>query len=376
MSSSKHILFLCSWYPNRVQPTNGNFIQKQAEAASLTHKISVVNIQPDARVNKIELHFSKKDNLQTIIVYVPIKSNPLFKYLTYKKAFKLATKKSAEEFGKIEILHLNHLFPLGYLVQKTKLPLVISEHYSGFVLGNKLDDKQVKLAKKLFKKATKIIAVSDFLKTNLFKYTDNGNKLEVIGNVVDTNIFKPTIKIPEEKTHFLHISNGDEASKNISGILKAIKQLTEITKNFKLTLVCDGDMKSMNEKARELGVYNNFVFFKEEQKTEEVAELIQQADALVMFSNYETFGIVCAEALACGTPVIATNIPATQELINENNGILIEAENIEMLTGALLSYIEIPLKLEAEFEHSIIKEKFSKEVISEKLNQIYLNCNG
>ena len=368
--SLKHILFLSSWYPNRVQPTNGNFIQKHAEVASLANKVSVINIQPDQRVNKIEITIKKTENLQTIIVYIPIKSNPLLKYLSYRKAYKLATKYAEEDFGTISIIHLNHLFPLGYLIQKSKLPLIITEHYSGFTL-DKLDSNQKKLTKKLFQKASKIIAVSDFLKQNLAKYSDTTDKIEVIGNLIDTEIFYPIEKNYKDKIQFIHISNGDDAAKNVNGILKAVKQLTEITKNFSMTFVCDGDMKLMNEKARELGIYNNFVFFKEEQKTEDIAKLLQESDALVMFSNYETFGIVCAEALACGTPVIATDIPATKELVNENNSILIETENVEMLTGALLSFIELPIKLDIKSEHRIIKEKFSKEVISEKLQKIY-----
>ena len=369
-SSTKHILFLCSWYPNRVQPTNGNFIQKHAEVASLNNNVSVINIQPDNRVNKIEITIKKTENLQTIIVYIPIKSNPILKYLSYRKAYKLASKYAEEDFGPINIIHLNHLFPLGYLIQKSKLPLIITEHYSGFTL-DKLDYNQEKLTKKLFSKANKIIAVSDFLKQNLAKYSDTIDKIEVIGNLIDTEIFYPVNKSNKDKIQFIHISNGDDAAKNVNGILKAVKQLTEITKNFSMTFVCDGDMKLMNEKARELGIYNNFVFFKEEQKTEDIAKLLQESDALVMFSNYETFGIVCAEALACGTPVIATDIPATKELVNENNSILIETENVEMLTGALLSFIELPIKLDIQSEHRIIKEKFSKEVISEKLQKIY-----
>lgn len=368
--SQKHILFLSSWYPNRVQPTNGNFIQKHAEVASLANKVSVINIQPDQRVNKTEITIKKTENLQTIIVYIPIKSNPLLKYLSYRKAYKLASKYAEEDFGPINIIHLNHLFPLGYLIQKSKLPLIITEHYSGFTL-DKLDSNQEKLTKKLFSKANKIIAVSDFLKQNLAKYSDTLDKIEVIGNLIDTEIFYPIDKSTKDKIQFIHISNGDDAAKNVNGILKAVKQLTEITKNFSMTFVCDGDMKLMNEKARELGIYNNFVFFKEEQKTEDIAKLLQESDALVMFSNYETFGIVCAEALACGTPVIATDIPATKELVNENNSILIETENVEMLTGALLSFIELPIKLDIQSEHRIIKEKFSKEVISEKLQKIY-----
>jgi len=371
----KHILFLSSWYPNRVQPTNGNFIQKHAEVASLTNHVSVINIQPDQRVNKIEISRNKVENLQTIIVYIPVKSNPLLKYLSYRKAYKLATKYAEDEFGPITLIHLNHLFPLGYLIQKSKLPLVITEHYSGFTL-DKLDSNQEKLARKLFKKARKIIAVSEFLKQNLANYADSIDKIEIIGNVVDTNIFTPITKELKDKTNFIHISNGDDAAKNVNGILKAVKQLTEITKNFSMTFICDGDMKLMNEKARELGIYNNFVFFKEEQKTEDIAKLLQESDALVMFSNYETFGIVCAEALACGTPVIATDIPATKELVNENNSILIETENVEMLTGALLSFIELPIKLDGQAEHKIIKEKFSKEVISEKLQEIYTSYSN
>jgi glycosyltransferase involved in cell wall biosynthesis len=367
----KHILFLCSWYPNKVRPTNGNFIQKHAEAASLFHKVSVINIQPDERVKKIEVDIKQQENLQTILVYIPVKSNPFFKYLTYKKAFKLASQKAELEFGQFDIIHLNHLFPLGYLIQNTKIPLFISEHFSGFTLENKLDSKQIKITKKLFNKANKILAVSEFLKNNLSKYTLNSEKIEVIGNVIDTNVFKPTLKEKKEKVQFIHISNGDDAAKNVNGILKAVKHLSEINKNFSMIFVCDGDMKLLNEKARELGIYNNFVFFKEEQKKEDIAKLLQESDALVMFSNYETFGIVCAESLACGTPVIATEIPATKELVNDSNSILIETDNIEMLTSAMLSIMEMPLEFDNEFEYQKIKSHFSTEIIGEKLSLLY-----
>jgi glycosyltransferase involved in cell wall biosynthesis len=373
--ASKHILFLCSWYPNKIQPTNGNFIQKHAEAVSLSNTVTVINIQPDPRIKKIEFVEKLSENLNTIIIYIPVKNNPLFKYLSYKKAFKQAFKRAEEIFGKIELIHLHHLFPLGYLIQNINIPLVITEHYSGFTLDNKLDSKQIKLAQKLFRKACKITVVSEYLKENVNKYLQDSSKIEVIGNVIDTEIFKPIEKNTLDKTHFVHISNGDDAAKNVFGILKAVKHLTSLNTNFKLTFVCDGDMKILNEKARELGIYNNFVFFKSEQTPQEIAYLLQEADALVMFSNYETFGIVCAESLACGTPVIATDIPATKELVNESNSILIETENIEMLTSAMMSIIELPLKIEQEKEFQVINTKFSKSVISEKFNTIYSNCS-
>ena len=69
-----------------------------------------------------------------------------------------------------------------------------------------------------------------------------------------------------------------------------------------------------------------------------IALEMQQANAFVHASNYETFSVVCAEALCCGTPVIASNVGGIPEFVNESNGILVE-NNVAAWRSALAGFL-------------------------------------
>jgi glycosyltransferase involved in cell wall biosynthesis len=59
------------------------------------------------------------------------------------------------------------------------------------------------------------------------------------------------------------------------------------------------------------------------------------ADLFVLPSRYEGYGIVYAEALACGLPVIACNVGPVPELVGEEAALLVEPRDVEALSGAL-----------------------------------------
>jgi len=68
-------LFVSSWYPNRTNPTLGNFVQKHAEASALKNKVIVLAIFPDPSIHTVEITEKTKGNLTEIIVYFPKKVN-------------------------------------------------------------------------------------------------------------------------------------------------------------------------------------------------------------------------------------------------------------------------------------------------------------
>ena len=86
MKKKLHILFLCGWYPSRVMPTNGDFIQRHAEAVSKFHKVSVIHIVSDKSLNsKTEISKSAIRNFKVLIPRTKTQKNIESVHLEYEK---------------------------------------------------------------------------------------------------------------------------------------------------------------------------------------------------------------------------------------------------------------------------------------------------
>ena len=82
-----HILFLSSWYPSRVFPTNGDFVKRHAETMAIEHEITVIHVVTDDTNNKkIEIVDKQINNVRTIIAYVPSK-NAVYKFYNFYKTY-------------------------------------------------------------------------------------------------------------------------------------------------------------------------------------------------------------------------------------------------------------------------------------------------
>ena len=89
----------------------------------------------------------------------------------------------------------------------------------------------------------------------------------------------------------------------------------------------------------ELGLQNQ-VFLKGEVSQEILSKAIQQSDALILYSRFETFGCVLIEANACGVPVIVSNLKVFHEIIEDGvNGFFVEGENGVALAEKLKEFI-------------------------------------
>jgi glycosyltransferase involved in cell wall biosynthesis len=70
---------------------------------------------------------------------------------------------------------------------------------------------------------------------------------------------------------------------------------------------------------------------------------LSKADAFVLTSRYEGFGNVLIEAMACGTPVIATSSPGTREIVRDGvNGFLVEAHSPTAVASAIMRVVSDP----------------------------------
>lgn len=350
-----NILVLPGWYPNRTNPTLGNFVQKHAEAANLLCNVSVVYACPDENLqnSNYELEIETINNVLTIIVYykkinstIPVISSVL-KFMRYMRANNLGYKKLTEETGKPELVHLNILIKAGlaafYLKLRYGLKYVYTENWTGFLSTNpvfKTYSFQHAVYRFIANRSKVLMPVTANLKNALIKHGIKGNYC-IVGNVVDTAVFKPSLdRGQDKKIKFIHISHAVDEHKNVSGILRAVEKLKNIRSDFELHIISDGDLTPHIAYAKKMEIYNTHVFFKGTQPTVEVAKELSKSHCLVLFSNYENLPCVIPEAMSSGVPVISTNVGGIAEHITDETGILISPRNENELVMAMKKMME------------------------------------
>ena len=99
---------------------------------------------------------------------------------------------------------------------------------------------------------------------------------------------------------------------------------------------------------------------------------MQQSDAFVLFSRYETAGVVLAECLAVGLPIIGSNAGAIPEVVNSQTGMLIPSEDEDALANA----ISFMLDHYQEYDTALIREhgkQYSFATVGKQLINLYGN---
>ena len=340
MNQRLNILFLASWYPNKLKPKNGNFIQQHALAVSKYCNVACLHALSSEQEQLFEIEEQHNEGVYEVMVYYKkINSNfpGISQYLKLKRqieAYRMGYKKVKAHLKKIDLIHLNVMFPAGIfaldLKEKFKLPYIISENWTGFLPSDPIKITAIEkyFIKRIMKNASVICPVSQDLEDALKTFYPHKN-FEIVPNVVNTTVFK--FEPHPSGKRILHISNLKDEHKNITGILDTIKELSLKRTDFFITIAGDGDYKYFQQYAKKLQIPENLYTIEGAKSYTEVAQLMSEHDLFLLFSNYENLPCVIAEALVCGLPILTSVAGGTPEMVNSTNGVLIEAGNNKQL---------------------------------------------
>ena len=381
----RKILWLPSWYPNQLQPFDGDFIQRHAAAVSLNEKIDVIFFVRDKEGsitrNILKQDFEKGQLRETIVYYYAGNKrsglvSKLFAAKRFQKIYQKVIKDYLEKNGLPDLVHVHTGMKAGlialWLKKKKNLSYLLTEHWTGFVdsQGDNFEALPFyvrQLWKKVVDNATAVSTVSNFLKEAVRKRFVH-SKISVIPNVVNTNIFHPDHNAFPAKAYFVHISGMDER-KNPGEILKAFRLVLQKYPDATMDMYGCTHPEIISEKDQlNLG---NAVRIYSEVPQEQLATQLQKATALILYSSVETFGCVVIEANACGTPVIAGDIPVMHEIINAGkNGTFATLSNPAALADAMIQMIE-----NNNFDRSMIasstSQNYSYQVIANRFSNWY-----
>jgi len=217
-------------------------------------------------------------------------------------------------------------------------------------------------------------------KTELF-FGVPAEKLRVIYNGIDTEIYSRNEEAGQSRDGLIMVGNTDDRKKGVLFLLKALQLLRE--DRIKLTIVDDAERHSLY--ADDVGPLPSYgselverldldgtVRFTGRLTAEELAQHYSAAQIAIVPSLYEGFGLPAAEAMACGTPVIASTGGALPEVVGDA-GMLVPPGRADALAAAirqLLNDKQAQLRM-SEAGRKRVEENFSWEQAARRTLEVY-----
>jgi glycosyltransferase involved in cell wall biosynthesis len=298
------ILFLASWYPTKRKPYLGIFVQEQAIAIAKQpgYRVYVFAFDYSRQVTRCSVKVRKRGKIIEVIFTVP--------WVVHKTAFYYFAAFGARWLSRViqridpDTIHAHAMRPAGDLALRLKASYgykyVVTEHKGLFSEYFKTKWSRKRLARVILN-AEKCFAVSNAQKSNILHELGlREASIEILPNPVNTNIFKLVNSGPRKG--LLCVANLVK-SKRVDWVISAMARAK--TKQT-LTVVGQGpELENLENLAKKLGIHDQVLFTGAMSRTE-LASVMNRCKTLVHASQYESFGLVCFEAIACGMDVIVS----------------------------------------------------------------------
>lgn len=389
-----NLFLLPSWYPSPASPLSGSFTQEQAEAiAELAPDIRVLvslwghadtvlparspwrwpqrlawrllqrkdQVRERNGVNEIfnaKMHWSGRLPFGGVRQLIAVN----------RRNFQLAQ----QRFGQIDLIHAHVSYPGGYIAsllsQEFGLPYVLTEHMSPFPFPSLLHSGQpVTEIAQAFQKAAASIAVSPSLSQRVASFGYPTPR--VIPNMVDERAF--TLGQPNSSKTVFFTLCGISEQKGIDHLLEAIALWNPPANLFEFRIGGDGPQRAAYEaKAQSLGLADRVRWLGAVSRSQ-APKLFTDCHIYVMPSRHETFGVVYAEAIASGKPIIATRCGGPEFIVNATNGVLVDVGDVPALSQAMQTMAAhwadySPQAIRKDFE-----QRFSRTAVVRQLRALY-----
>lgn len=374
----------------------------------LSRRLGRLGIQVDVFTRSQNPHICRVVPLGRNARVIHVKAGPeepapkkrLFDYLP---EFTSGVYQFAKEYRvKYDLLH-SHYWLSGWvgsqLKQQWSVPLVHMFHTLGtlknFVLRGKKEkepEKRLLIERQIMSFADRLIAPNPWEREQMILQNAPPSKVQVIPCGVDLNLFKPIASSRAKKC--LGLSQRDfilyvgriDAVKGIDVLIRAFHRLSRIPLkgSQELGLIIIGgelDAESQDKSEEMQGLrkmvmgmkLQERVAFWGSQRQDLLPYFYSAAHALVLPSRYESFGMVALEAMACGTPVIASRVGGLQYTVEDDqNGLLFAEGDSRMLCESIREVIENRRLRERLVKAALVRVKqYSWPRIARKILSLY-----
>ena len=289
---------------------------------------------------------------------------------------------------RFDVVHDNQVLGYGTLLIKALgLPVVATVHHPLVIdRANRVREarsawEQVQavlfypffMQRLVVQRVDRVVAVSETSARSVARaFGLQEEQVAVVWNGVDTSLFRPLPDANREPGRILFVGDSEDENKGFRYLLLALSRLAS-SMPFQLTVVQRAWSNQTPSWARDLGLEERVTFL-DSLSLEELVDQYNQAQLLVSPSLYEGFGLPAAEALACGTPVVATTAGALGEIVEDGvSGLLASPGEVAPLAEAIRALLDDPERCRAMGEAGArrIRERFSWRRAAEELTSLY-----
>ncbi|HOB44006.1 MAG TPA: glycosyltransferase family 4 protein [Bacillota bacterium] len=287
------------------------------------------------------------DGLHIVRIYLPkntVLLYPVFALFEYFTVRRIVREK------KIDLLHSHYVFPDGFVSRlQSGVPGVATEHTSGFL--DRLErGRMLWLYRWVYARMDQIIAPSDELAGAVGSLGVPRQKITFVSNGVDTDKFSPEVP-PRDlrkqytlapETRIVLCPRRLEPKNGVKYLVEAVPAVLRECPDTRFFIVGGSypdQLVLLQKRARELGVQNHIIFAGSVPNAE-MPSWYTAADVVVLPSLKEATSIAGLEAMACGRPLVGTNVGGIPYLIDDGKtGLLVEPKDPPGLADALVNVL-------------------------------------
>jgi glycosyltransferase involved in cell wall biosynthesis len=360
-----NVLHITNWYPGSKDPARALWIKRHIESIAPYCNNQVFHIEHIAsdrwRVREFE-----EDGATHLLFHSPTTQWAIievFTTLLLVFAFLFRVR-----WSKVDIINVHIAYPLltyYHLLRRfIARPIVITEHWSAYHFDFNITKKEkLKRIRRIFQRSIPVIAVSRSLADDIKRFSQNCEFPSfIIPNIVDENVFHWHPKIEVNTNKFYMLSQW-KWPKLPDLALIAFKEYLHSNPDAILNIGGEGpDFDKLTAQVADLGIAGkvNFLGF---QSPGSIASEMNESKAFIHITEYETFSVVCAEAVCCGTPLIASNTGGLKEFVNEDNGFLVNNSVNDIYKG-MISMDEV--EFDRQNNSASCTKKFNVETIGRR----------